>query len=284
MAVDHSGRSGRKPSATAPARPAAAAAPARKSAPGGVDGWTHRPGGAVQAESAPRHHPLQGAVDRPFEPAQRERFKAQLLAGAAELQVALDEPAAERLLQYLALLNRWNKVYNLTAVRDPAQMLVHHLLDSLALIAPLLRQIGPRPLRLLDVGSGGGLPGVVVATLCPQISVSCVDTVVKKATFIRQVGAELRLPNLQALHARVETLPQQYDLITARAFASLPDIVALTRAQLAAGGVWAAMKGVQPTDELAALPADIDVFHVEPLQVPGLDAERCLVWMRPRGT
>lgn len=233
-------------------------------------------------EVAPRHFPLVGAADRPFEPAQREHFKAQLLAGAAALGVLMDDGAAERLLQYLALLNRWNKVYNLTAVRDPQQMLVQHLLDSLTLITPLLRQLGGRPARLLDVGSGGGLPGVVVATLCPQIAVTCVDTVVKKATFIRQAGAELRLPNLQAVHARVETLPQRYDVITARAFASLPDIVALTRAQLADGGVWAAMKGVHPADQLAALPADIDVFHVEPLRVPGLDAERCLVWMRSR--
>jgi 16S rRNA (guanine527-N7)-methyltransferase len=247
-----------------------------------VEGWTHRPSGAPVVPEAARHHPLVGASNRPFEPAQLERFKAQLLAGAAELSVAMDDAAAERLLQYLALLNRWNKVYNLTAVRDPAQMLGQHLLDSLTLIPPLLRQLGGKPARVLDVGSGGGLPGVVLATLCPQLSITCVDTVVKKATFIRQAGAELRLPNLQALHARVETLPGRYDVITARAFASLPTIVDLTRAQLAEGGVWAAMKGVHPHDELAALPADIDVFHVEPLRVPGLDAERCLIWMRPR--
>lgn len=229
-----------------------------------------------------RHHPLVGASDRPFEPAQLDAFRSQLQAGAAELQVAMDERATERLLQYLALLNRWNKVYNLTAVRNPAQMMAQHLLDSLTLITPLLRHLEGRPARLLDVGSGGGLPGVVVATLCPQISVTCVDTVVKKATFIRQAGAELRLPNLQAVHARVETLPERYDVITARAFASLPDIVALTREQLADGGIWAAMKGVNRPDEIAGLPSDIDVFHVEPLHVPGLDAERCLVWMRPR--
>lgn len=282
MAVDHSARrkNGPKPAAKSAAKAVtpSAAKPAgkpvtggRPAAPAGVDGWTHRPSSALM----------------PQEPAQIERYTAQLQDGAAALGLALDEVAIGRLLQYLALLNRWNKVYNLTAVRNPDQMLSHHLLDSLTLLNPLRRHLAARPegaapLRLLDVGSGGGLPGVVVASLCPQIQVTCVDTVAKKATFIRQAGAELRLPNLQSVHARVETLPLQYDVITARAFASLPDIVGLTRDRLVAGGVWAAMKGVHPTEELAALPSDIDVFHVEPLRVPGLDAERCLIWMRPR--
>jgi 16S rRNA (guanine527-N7)-methyltransferase len=126
------------------------------------------------------------------------------------------------------------------------------------------------------------LPGVLIAILCPQLQVSCVDTVGKKAAFIRQAGAELGLRNLRAEHARVEQLPSRYDIITSRAFATLADFVGLTRDRLASGGLWMAMKGKQPDEEISVLPHDVDVFHVEPLQVPGLDAERCLIWMRPR--
>jgi 16S rRNA (guanine527-N7)-methyltransferase len=136
---------------------------------------------------------------------------------------------------------------------------------------------------VLDVGSGGGLPGVVLALLRPQWQVVCVDTVGKKAAFIRQAGVELGLPNLSAEHARVEALRcPPFNVITSRAFASLPDFIQLSRGLLAPNGVWMAMKGRAPTEELAALPSDIDVFHVEPLPVPGLQAERCLVWMRLR--
>jgi 16S rRNA (guanine527-N7)-methyltransferase len=137
---------------------------------------------------------------------------------------------------------------------------------------------------VLDVGSGGGLPGVVLALVEPDLQVTCVDTVAKKAGFIRQVSAELGLPKLRAEHARVEALDasQPYDFVTSRAFASLRDFVTLTRHLLAPGGAWLAMKGAEPADELAALPLDIDVFHVEQLAVPGLDARRCIVWMRPK--
>ena len=209
---------------------------------------------------------------------------AALRLDAAALGLALPDAAIERLLAYLALLRKWNAAYNLTSLRDAAQMRVHHLADCLAVMAPLRRQLGDRrALRLLDVGSGGGLPGVVLAIAEPAWDVSCVDTVGKKAAFIRQAAGELALPNLHALHARVESLPGlPFDVIASRAFASLPDFVRLTRPLLAPGGVWLAMKGRRPDDELAALPADIDVFHVEPLAVPGLDAERCLIWMRPR--
>lgn len=140
------------------------------------------------------------------------------------------------------------------------------------------------PIHILDVGSGGGLPGVVLAICRPDWRVTCVDTVAKKATFIRQAAAELRLPNLAAAHARVEQLAdttgQRFQVITARAFSSLPDLVALTRGLLAPGGCWMAMKGAVPADEIAQLPADVDVFHVEQVAVPGLEARRCLVWMR----
>ena len=206
---------------------------------------------------------------------------------AAGLGLILPESARELLVRYLALLHKWNAAYNLTAVRGAAQMRVQHLADCLAVIEPLRRELDgrtqDRPLRILDVGSGGGLPGVVLAIAEPSWDVSCVDTVGKKAAFIRQVAGELALPNLHALHARVEALPgPPFDAITSRAFASLPDFARLTRPLLVPGGVWMAMKGRRPDNELAALPGNIDVFHVEPLAVPGLDAERCLVWMRPR--
>lgn len=198
------------------------------------------------------------------------------------LGLALDPARLDRLLAYLALLQRWNATYNLTAVRDPGEMLTQHLADCLAVVGPLRRQLGTgTSRRILDVGSGGGLPGVVLAVLEPGWAVTCVDAVGKKAAFIRQVAVELRLRNLAAEHARVESLKAVgFDLITSRAFASLADFVSLTRKLLAAEGVWAAMKGKTPEAELAALPAGIAVFHVEPITVPGLDAERCIVWMR----
>ena len=208
---------------------------------------------------------------------------AALQADAAALGWALEPSAAERLATFRDLLVKWNGTYNLTALRDPAQMRTQHLADCLAVVAPLRRHAAGRPLRLLDVGSGGGLPGVVLAAVEPGWDVTCVDTVGKKAAFVRQVAAELGLPNLHAEHARVEALKAPpFDLITSRAFASLPDFVQLTRPLLAPGGVWMAMKGRPPSDEVAALPSDMEVSHVEPLTVPGLDAERCLVWMRPR--
>jgi 16S rRNA (guanine527-N7)-methyltransferase len=139
--------------------------------------------------------------------------------------------------------------------------------------------------RLLDVGSGGGLPGVVLAIVMPTWRVTCVDTVAKKASFVQQVSASLGLGNLRGLHARVETLSTQtgegYDVVASRAFASLPDFVNWSVDAVLPHGVWMAMKGKLPTEEMAALPPHAQVFHVEPLHIPGLDAERCVVWMRP---
>jgi 16S rRNA (guanine527-N7)-methyltransferase len=204
-----------------------------------------------------------------------------LEAAARQLGLELSATQVDQLLAYLALLQKWNKVYNLTAVRDPAQMLSHHLVDSLSAIPPLLRHGAPA--RLMDVGAGGGLPGVVIAICCPGTDVTCVDAVAKKATFIQQVAAELKLANLHGVHSRVEQLATEpFGVITSRAFASLLDFTTLTRQHLAPGAVWLAMKGQHPSDEIAALPADVDVFHVEPLSVPGLDAQRCIIWMRPR--
>ncbi len=218
-----------------------------------------------------------------------DALRAQLLAGSETLGLGLTDAQVTLLMDFQALLQKWNKVYNLTAVRDPQEMMTHHLLDSLAAVAPLRRHAaalageGRGGVRLLDVGSGGGLPGVVFAICCPEVDVSCVDTVGKKAAFIQQAAVALKLRNLHGIHARVETLATPFDIISCRAFASLPDFVTWSRAALAAPhGVWLAMKGKHPEDEIASLPADVNVFHVEPLTVPGLAAERCIVWMRPQ--
>jgi 16S rRNA (guanine527-N7)-methyltransferase len=225
-------------------------------------------------------------------------LSAGLKEGLDGLGLHLPEAQQAQLLAYMDLIAKWTKVYNLTAVRDAHEMLTHHLLDSLAVIAPLRRELAAlkRPdaaaaepasagnlqttFNLLDVGAGAGLPGVVIAIVCPEVSVTCVDTVAKKAAFIQQVAATLRLPNLKGLHARVESLSQPCDVVCSRAFASLVDFTAWSKSALAPHGVWMAMKGKHPHEELALLPKDAHVFHVEQLQVPGLNAERCIVWMR----
>ena len=203
----------------------------------------------------------------------------------------LSERQGEQLWRYLQLLGHWNRVYNLTAIRQEEDMIHQHLVDSLAALPALRRWAAHRPdagaPRILDVGSGGGLPGVVWSVLQPDWPVVCIDAVAKKATFVRQVAGELKLKHLEAHHTRVERWAgpagaEKFDLIASRAFAALADFVTWTQHLLAPGGVWLALKGRQPDEELAALPADIDVFHVEPLQVPGLDAQRCLVWMRKK--
>jgi len=214
-----------------------------------------------------------------------------LQKGLVDLGLDLDEARQAQLLAYLDLIAKWTRVYNLTAVRDAHEMLTHHLLDSLAVVLPLRRALAematlPEGLgartsfRLLDVGAGAGLPGVVIAITCPEVVVTCVDTVAKKAAFVQQVAASLMLPNLKGLHARVETLTEPYDVVCSRAFASLKDFTHWSRTALASHGIWLAMKGKHPDVELAELPKDVQVFHVEPLKVPGLDAERCIVWMR----
>ena len=210
--------------------------------------------------------------------------RAGRLGAAAEaLGLELADAQFEQLLSYLELIAKWNKVYNLTAVRDPEEMLVQHLFDSLAVVGPLRRYTGGRPVRLLDVGSGAGLPGVVIAICCPEVQVECVDTVGKKAAFVQQASAQLQLPNLRGLHDRVENLKGPYDIVCSRAFASLPDFVSWSGSALAPQGAWLAMKGKHPDAEIAELPPTAEVFHVEQLSVPELAAERCIVWMRKRG-
>ena len=247
-----------------------------------------------------------------------------LVAGSQQLGLALSDAQIDALMAYLGLLHKWSKVYNLTAVRDPLEMVTLHLLDSLAVIPALLRHLatphnateraalagqststststspspGPasaslaaasagkpaqaQPNRLLDVGSGAGLPGVVIAIACPHIQVTCLDAVAKKAAFVQQVAASLGLANLRGLHQRIEHMDTTHAVVCSRAFASLADFVRGSANALAPGGVWLALKGKAPTEELSALGPEVDVFHVEQLLVPGLDAQRCLVWMRP---
>jgi 16S rRNA (guanine527-N7)-methyltransferase len=205
-----------------------------------------------------------------------------LADGISSLGLSLGEDVQKQLLNYMALIQKWNKVYNLTALRDPQEILTHHLLDSLSAIGPLMQQTQSLEgiFTFLDVGSGGGLPGVVIAICCPGVSVTCVDTVSKKAAFVQQVAASLKLANLKGLHARVETLTGPFDVVGSRAFASLPDFVNWSADALATDGVWMAMKGKLPEEEMSALPPIAKVFHVEQLHVPGLDAERCMIWMK----
>ncbi len=189
------------------------------------------------------------------------------------------------LLAYLDLLARWNSTYNLTSVRDRAGMLTQHLADCVAAVPPLARHLAQRSKsgapRILDVGSGGGLPGCVLAILLPQAQVTCVDTVGKKAAFVRQAAGALGLSNLAALHARVEALKlAPFDVVTSRAFSSLDTFTRLTLPLLAPSGVWMAMKGKTPDEEMQCLSPGVQVFHVEQLSVPGLQADRCLVWLR----
>ncbi|CAN5880376.1 16S rRNA (guanine(527)-N(7))-methyltransferase RsmG [soil metagenome] len=214
-------------------------------------------------------------------------FEPALRSGAEALDIELTKVEAAKLVGYGALLMKWSKVYNLTAVRDAAGVLTHHLLDSLAVIAPLRRELqanGLNQARLLDVGSGAGLPGAVISILCSNVDVTCLDAVAKKTAFVQQVAAELELPNLRGLHARVETLTDLYDVVSSRAFASLQDFVVGSANALRPEGIWLAMKGRMPSDEIGSMTAAAKVFHVEQLTVPGLEAERCIVWMRKRPT
>ena len=197
-----------------------------------------------------------------------------LAAGLAELGIELPADAQTKLLAFRDLLLKWNKTYNLTALRDPAQAIPLHLLDSLA----ILPHVGNG--ALLDVGSGGGLPAIPLAIVRPELSVSMVDTVQKKTTFLQQAVIELGLTNAAVYHARVEKMSGQYAQISSRAFSELGLFVELTRHLLAPGGRWLAMKGGRPDDEIASLPADISVEAIIPLTVPGVDAERHLIIMK----
>jgi 16S rRNA (guanine527-N7)-methyltransferase len=194
-----------------------------------------------------------------------------LAAGVAEMGLDVSVESQQKLLQYLSLLNKWNKVYNLTAVRDPLEMVTLHLLDSLSVLPYVQAK------NLLDVGSGGGLPGIVLAICKPELQVTTIDTVQKKAIFMRQVRGELGLGNLEVVHARVENYQpsEKFEIIISRAFSEIALFIKLTQHLLADNGQWLAMKGLAPTDELKSLA--LKPSKIIPLKVAGLDAERHLV-------
>ena len=208
-------------------------------------------------------------------------LEPQLRRGAEVLGLHLSDTQHQHLLIYIDLLQKWNRVYNLTAVKDPEQMLTQHVLDCMAVVPPL-KKTAPLAKSLLDVGAGGGLPSVILAIACPELAVLAVDAVAKKTAFIQSTAHALGLANLQAQHTRVESLDQIFDVVSSRAYASLTDFVTTSRACLAPKGWWMAMKGVVPTEEITQLPVDVEAVKTQPLSVPGLDAHRCLVWMRPK--
>lgn len=206
-----------------------------------------------------------------------------LISGAHDLGLPLSAQQCAQLLQYVDLLNRWSATYNLSAIRGPEAILQQHILDCLAIVLPMARWAAGRAIRVLDVGSGAGLPGLVIAVIRSDWAVVTIDAVAKKVAFVRQAAGELGLTNLEAVHGRVEALPAQpgFDLITCRALATVGEFTTASAHCLRGNGCWVAMKGAHPTKELAGLPSGTAVFHVEPLHVPGLHAARCLVWIRP---
>ena len=199
----------------------------------------------------------------------------ELANGIAQLGLELSAEQRQKLLDYVALLQKWNKVYNLTAIRDAGQMVSHHILDSLAVLPHLWSG------RWLDVGCGAGLPGLVLAIARPDWTFTLLDSNSKKTSFVQQATIELGLHNVSVRCARVEDMPvnEKYDGIISRAFAETADFVGLTRHLLADKGRWAAMKGA-PEQELQHLPGDVVVERIIPLCVSGLDAARCLVLLK----
>jgi len=201
----------------------------------------------------------------------------QLAAGVAALGLPLPDGSEAKLLAYLALLEKWNRVYNLTAVRDAERMVSHHLLDSLAAVPFFQGQ------TVLDVGSGGGLPGIPLAIARPQLQVTLIDSIAKKTAFLLQVKAELGLGNLEVVTGRVEDFQPEakFDVITSRAFSDLKEFVGLTRHLLKPGGRWLAMKGVLPHEEIVLLQGWVKVSANHALVVPGLEASRHLIVLEP---
>jgi 16S rRNA (guanine527-N7)-methyltransferase len=206
----------------------------------------------------------------------RAALSAVLGEGIDAMRLDVSPAQQQKLMDYLALMFKWNAVYNLTSLRDPMQMVTHHLLDSLAAVPAFAAAR-----NVLDVGSGGGLPGIVLAIVRPDMKVSMIDTVHKKTAFLTQVKAELGLANVTVYTARVEQLQvsDKFDVITSRAFADLSDFVNWSSHLLADGGRYIALKGVAPKDEQERLPAEWKVDKVEPLDVPRLGAERHLVFI-----
>jgi 16S rRNA (guanine527-N7)-methyltransferase len=210
---------------------------------------------------------------------------ARLTQACIALGLAVTAEQRGKLLGYLQLLQRWNRTYNLTAIRDPGQMLVQHIFDSLAVVKPLDGAMPPGG-SLYDIGSGAGLPGAILAILRPDWRITCIDAVEKKTAFIRQAAGTLALSNLAALHSRVEQLPPAgCDVVTSRAFAALDDFASLAGQHVAPGGTLLALKGKVPDDEIERLhkAGEWQVARIDPIDVPELDAQRCLIWMRRHG-
>lgn len=205
--------------------------------------------------------------------------RAALAAGLAALGLPSEPDILDKFERYAALLLKWNRVYNLTAIRSADEVLTHHLLDAAAMV-PLIAKYAPEARTVLDVGSGGGLPAVPIALLRPELSVRAVDAVGKKTAFINQAAIELGLKNLRADHIRVEKMKGAFDVITSRAFSSLGDFTMLSRGLLAPGGCWLAMKGALVDNEAAELPQGVVVTDVAPLHVPNLGEERHLYVLR----
>ena len=201
----------------------------------------------------------------------------QLAAGIAQMRLDISPAQQQKLLDYLALLQKWNKTYNLTALRDPAQMISHHLLDSLTILPYLANAQS-----MIDVGSGGGMPAIPAAICRPDLRITMVDANSKKTTFLRQAIIELGLDNAAVSNSRVEDWrDNQANIVTSRAFAELADFVRLTRHLLGENGHWVAMKGVYPQDELFRLPENVAAYQIDPVHVPTLNAERHIVLLRP---
>jgi 16S rRNA (guanine527-N7)-methyltransferase len=220
----------------------------------------------------------------------KQSFVRQLEKACQTLSIELTEAKQDQILEYLTQLLKWNKTYNLTAIRDPEQALVQHIFDSLAVITPIRSYSQSKQENtktVLDVGSGAGLPGVVIAIILPEIQVTCVDTVEKKMAFVRQVSGVLALTNLTAIHQRVELMNEgSYDIVVSRAFASLEDFAELAGKKAKEDGILLAMKGKIPHEEIVTLEEKTDwcVKSIEGLEVPQLSAQRCLVWMKRKGT
>jgi len=207
----------------------------------------------------------------------QEALARVLREGVAEMQLDVTPEQQTRLMAYLHLMHKWNAVYNLTSLRDPMQMVTHHLLDSLAAV-PAFKDAS----NVLDVGAGGGLPGIVLAITRPDMKVAMIDTVHKKTAFLTQVKAELALSNVTVHTMKVQDLQvsDKFDVITSRAFADLSDFVNWSGHVLQEGGKFIALKGVAPSEERERLPQEWKVSDLQPLQVPKLGAERHLVFIQ----